>query len=150
MTYAQGGLIQAVDYNTFAQGGASPNDNVANINTLWGTGTGDKGWGQTTTITPVSAAATVTATQWATLFSRFTSSASQTNTMLCHSTPRFREAFATKPLPQDKKSGRKARPVRTKMEDRCLVGPLISALQNLRGPAPASSLHGCGCGRTED
>ena len=80
MTYAQGGLIQAVDYNTFAQGGASPNDNVANINTIWGTGTGDKGWGQTTTITPVSAAATVTATQWATLFSRFTSSASQTNT----------------------------------------------------------------------
>jgi hypothetical protein len=80
MTYAQGGLIQAVDYNTFAQGGASPDNNVANINTIWGVGTGDKGWGQTTTITPVSAAATVTATQWATLFTRFTSSASQTNT----------------------------------------------------------------------
>ena len=80
MTYAQGGLIQAVDYNTFAQGGAAANNNVANINTIWGVGTGDKGWGQTTTITAVSAAATVTATQWSTLFSRFTSSASQTNT----------------------------------------------------------------------
>lgn len=80
MTYSVGGLIQAVDYNTFAQGGASPDDNVANINTIWGTGTSDKGWGQATTITPVSAAATVTATQWATLFSRFTSAASQTNT----------------------------------------------------------------------
>lgn len=80
MTYAQGGLIQAVDYNTFAQGGAVADNNVANINTIWGVGTGDKGWGQTTTITPVSAAATVTATQWSTLFSRFTSSASQTNT----------------------------------------------------------------------
>ena len=80
MTYAQGGLIQAVDYNTFAQGGASPDNNVANINTIWGVGTGDKGWGQSTTVTPVSAAATVTATQWSTLFSRFTSSASQTNT----------------------------------------------------------------------
>ena len=80
MTYAQGGLIQAVDYNTFAQGGAAPDNNVANINTIWGVGTGDKGWGQSTTVTPVSAAATVTATQWSTLFSRFTSSASQTNT----------------------------------------------------------------------
>jgi len=80
MTYAQGGLIEAVDYNTFAQGGATPNDNVANINTIWGVGTGDKGWGQTTTVSTVSAAATVTATQWATLFTRFTSSASQTNT----------------------------------------------------------------------
>jgi len=80
MTYSVGGLIQAVDYNTFAQGGASVDNNVANINTIWGVGTSDKGWGQSTTITPVSAAATVTATQWATLFSRFTSSASQTNT----------------------------------------------------------------------
>jgi len=82
MTYSVGGLIQAVDYNTFAQGGASVDNNVANINTIWGVGTGDKGWGQSTTITPVSAAATVTATQWATLFSRFTSSASQTNTSI--------------------------------------------------------------------
>ena len=62
MTYSSGGLIQAVDYNTFAQGGASADNNVANINTIWGVGTGDKGWGQSTTITPVSAAATVTAT----------------------------------------------------------------------------------------
>jgi hypothetical protein len=80
MTYSVGGLIEAVDYNTFAQGGAAPDNNVANINTIWGTGTLDKGWGQSTTITPVSTAATVTATQWATLFTRFTSSASQTNT----------------------------------------------------------------------
>lgn len=80
MTYSVGGLIQAVDYNTFAQGGASVDNNVANINTIWGVGTGDKGWGQSTTITPVSASATVTATQWATLFSRFTSAASQTST----------------------------------------------------------------------
>lgn len=80
MTYSSGGLIQAVDYNTFAQGGASVDNNVANINTIWGVGTGDKGWGQSTTITPVSAAATVTATQWATLFSRFTTAASQTST----------------------------------------------------------------------
>lgn len=80
MTYSAGGFIEALDYNTFAQGGATVDNNVANINTIWGVGTGDKGWGQSTTITPVASAATVTATQWATLFSRFTSAASQTNT----------------------------------------------------------------------
>jgi hypothetical protein len=80
MTYSVSGLIQAVDYNTFAQGGAAPDANVANINTIWGTGTLDKGWGQSTTLSAVSAAGTVTATQWADMFSRFTSIASQTNT----------------------------------------------------------------------
>jgi len=80
MTYAPGQLIQAVDYNTFAQGGASPDNNVANINTIWGTGTLDKGWGQSNVLTPVSAGAVVTATQWATLFTRTTSAANQTNT----------------------------------------------------------------------
>ena len=81
MTYAQFGLIQASDYNTFAQGAnAAPDNNVANINTIWGVGTGDKGWGQSDTVATVSATATVTAPQWATLFSRFTSAAAQTNT----------------------------------------------------------------------
>jgi hypothetical protein len=80
MTYSVGGLIQATDYNTFAQGGATPNDNVANINTIWGTGTLDKGWGQTTTLSTVAAAGLVTATQWANMFTRFTSIANQTNT----------------------------------------------------------------------
>jgi hypothetical protein len=80
MTYSAGGLIQAVDYNTFAQGGAAPDNNVANINTIWGTGTLDKGWGQSTTLSTVAAAGTVTATQWANMFTRFTSIANQTNT----------------------------------------------------------------------
>ena len=80
MTYSVSGLIQAVDYNTFAQGGASPDANVANINTIWGAGTLDKGWGQSTTLSTVAAAGTVTATQWATMFTRFTSIANQTNT----------------------------------------------------------------------
>lgn len=80
MTYSAGGLIQAVDYNTFAQGGASPDNNVANINTIWGVGTLDKGWGQSTTLSTVAAAGTVTATQWANMFTRFTSIANQTGT----------------------------------------------------------------------
>ena len=72
MTYSQGGLIQAVDYNTFAQGGSSVNHGVANINTVWGVGNGDKGYGQTNTLTAV-AVENVTATQWATLIARLDS-----------------------------------------------------------------------------
>jgi hypothetical protein len=82
MTYTAGSLIQAADYNTFATGNAAGtgDNSVANLNTIWGTGTLDKGWGQSSPITAVSAGATVTATQWATMFTRFTTVASQTNT----------------------------------------------------------------------
>lgn len=72
MTYSQGGLIQAVDYNTFAQGGASVTHTTANINTVWGVGTGNKGYGQTSTLSTVGVE-TVTATQWATLIARLDS-----------------------------------------------------------------------------
>jgi hypothetical protein len=82
MTYSAGGLIQAVDYNTFAQGGASPDNNVANVNTIWGAGTLDKGWGQSSPVSTVAAAGTVTATQWTTLFNRFVTIANQTNTTI--------------------------------------------------------------------
>ena len=73
MTYTTGGLIQALDYNTFAQGGASANHSVANINTIWGTGNGNKGYGQSSTLSPVAATNTVTATQWATMIARLNS-----------------------------------------------------------------------------
>jgi hypothetical protein len=56
MTYASGGLIQAADYNTFA----------TNINTIWSTGSGNSGYGQTA-VASVNIADTVTATQWTTL-----------------------------------------------------------------------------------
>ena len=83
MTYSAGGLIQAVDYNTFAQGGASPDNNVANVNTIWGTGTLDKGWGQSSPVSTVTAGSNlVTATQWTTLFNRFVTIANQTNTSI--------------------------------------------------------------------
>jgi len=77
MTYSSGGLIQAVDYNGFASttGGA-------NVNDLWGAGSGDKGWGQSSTLSTVSAAGVVTATQWADLVNRITSLGNQTGTSL--------------------------------------------------------------------
>ena len=76
MAYAAGDLILHDHYNTFATGNAdgSANNAVANINTVWGTGTGALGYGQTaTTITGVTAGAVITATQWSTLIGRLNS-----------------------------------------------------------------------------
>jgi len=59
MTYSQGGTIAATDYNTFA----------TSVNTVWGTGSASNGYGQSTTLSSVSVAATVSATNWASLIS---------------------------------------------------------------------------------
>jgi hypothetical protein len=59
MTYALGGLIQATDYNNFI-------NDTNKLNTYWGQGTGDAGYGQTAVGT-VAVGNTVTATQWASL-----------------------------------------------------------------------------------
>jgi hypothetical protein len=75
MTYTVGGLIQAADYNGFV------NDSANNINAVWSTGSGDKGWGQTA-ISTVSAAGTVTATQWATLVANLATAGQQTSSTL--------------------------------------------------------------------
>jgi hypothetical protein len=75
MTYTVGGLIEAADYNGFVNASAN------NINAIWSTGSGDKGWGQTA-ITTVSAGGTVTATQWATLVANLATAGSQTNSTL--------------------------------------------------------------------
>jgi hypothetical protein len=59
MAYSQGGLIEATDYNNLINGSNQ-------LNTVWGVGTGNAGYGQTA-ISTVAATNTVTATQWATL-----------------------------------------------------------------------------------
>jgi len=75
MTYSAGNTIIDDDYNIFATGNAagSGDNNVANINTVWGSGTGDKGYGQSSTLSAVSAGNTVQATSWANLVARNTS-----------------------------------------------------------------------------
>lgn len=75
MTYTAGSLIEAADYNGFV------NNSANNINAIWSTGSGDKGWGQTT-ISTVSAGATVTATQWATLVANLATAGQQTSSTL--------------------------------------------------------------------
>ena len=63
MAYSQGGNIEATDYN----------DRAANVNAIWGTGAGSNGYGQSTTLSNVSAAGTVSATNWASLIARIDS-----------------------------------------------------------------------------
>jgi len=77
MTYSVGGLIQATDYNGFAD-----TTSGGNVNVIWGTGTSDAGYGQSTTLATVSAGGTVTATQWAGLVNRISSIASHQGTTI--------------------------------------------------------------------
>jgi hypothetical protein len=76
MTYSAGSTILAADYNGFV----STNSN-ANVNDIWGQGSSDKGYGQTGLAT-VSAAGTITATQWANLVNTISSIASHQGTSI--------------------------------------------------------------------
>ena len=83
--YDQNSLILADHYNIFATGNqlfGLKNNNVANVNTLWGIGSGDKGYGQSTTLTGVSPGNVVTATQWSTMLTRITTMASHSGASL--------------------------------------------------------------------
>lgn len=75
MSYAAGQTILDDEYNVFATGSASgtPNHGVANINSIWGVGNANKGYGQGTTLSAVAAGGLVTATQWSTMTSRLSS-----------------------------------------------------------------------------
>lgn len=75
MSYAVGQIILNDEYNVFATGsaGGTPNHGVANINTIWGTGNGNKGMGQSTTLASVATGAVITANQWSTMTSRLSS-----------------------------------------------------------------------------
>ena len=82
MTYSVGGLIQATDYNGFVS-----TTSGANVNGIWGAGSTDSGYGQTA-LSTVSAAGTVTATQWASLVNTVSSMAShQGTTVTARSAP---------------------------------------------------------------
>lgn len=70
MTYSSGQIIEAADYNGFAN-----NTVGANVNSVWGVGSGDAGYGQSTTLSTVSVGTDVTAVQWANLNNRIASMA---------------------------------------------------------------------------
>jgi hypothetical protein len=86
MAYSTGSVILDDDYNIFATGNASGtgDNNVANVNTVWGIGNNDKGYGQTTlpVLSAVTAGQTVTATQWSTMLARISSAATHQSTTI--------------------------------------------------------------------
>ena len=75
MAYSAGDTILDDEYNTFATGNAAGtgDTSAASINTIWGTGTGIHGYGQSNTVAAVSAGSAITATQWTTLLARLNS-----------------------------------------------------------------------------
>ena len=75
MAYLAGNIIAATDYNGFVS------TNGANVNGIWSTGADSAGYGESALAT-VSTAATITATQWATLNSKITSMASHQGTTI--------------------------------------------------------------------
>jgi len=66
MAYQTGDTILDTHYNDFA----------TSVNALWGTGTSDRGYGESTTVSSVSDGTTITAAQWTTLLARISSIAS--------------------------------------------------------------------------
>lgn len=64
MSYAQGGLIEAADYNTLV--GSNTSITGTDLNSAWAWGANSRGYGQTA-VSTVSATSIVTATQWASL-----------------------------------------------------------------------------------
>ena len=66
MAYTSGDTILDDHYNDFA----------TSVNAIWGTGSGDSGYGESSTVSAVSAGATITAAQWTTLLARISSAAS--------------------------------------------------------------------------
>jgi|APSaa5957512576_1039674.scaffolds.fasta_scaffold05104_6 hypothetical protein len=76
MAYTTGNLILDDHYNEFANNAAN------NINKVWGAGSSNFGYGQTNTISNVSAGTTISATQWADLLNRISSAASHQNSSI--------------------------------------------------------------------
>ena len=72
MAYTSGDTILDDHYNDFA----------TSVNALWGTGSTDSGYGESTTVAAVSAGATITAAQWTTLLARMNSMASHQGTSI--------------------------------------------------------------------
>ena len=73
MSYAQNQTIAANDYNSLI--GANPGSTANVLNTVWSTGSGGAGYGQTG-LANVAVGDTVTASSWANLITRTANSAS--------------------------------------------------------------------------
>jgi hypothetical protein len=70
MSYSQGGLIEAADYNTIL--GSNTSVDATTLHAVWAWGSNSRGYGQST-LSTVSTSSIVTATQWATLINTINS-----------------------------------------------------------------------------
>lgn len=71
MAYQSGDLVQTNQYNKFVRGGFTGiRHDIPNVNSLWGTGFGSRGYGQLSTLPAVTTNTKVTAAQWNNLISR--------------------------------------------------------------------------------
>jgi len=78
MTYAQGGLITAGDYNTLV--GANTSITGTDLNSAWAWGANSRGWGQSVvSLASVNSADLITATQWASLVNTLNSANTHIN-----------------------------------------------------------------------
>ena len=76
MTYAQGSLIDASDYNNIL--GTNTSTNTSTLHAVWAWGANSRGYGQTP-LSNVSVLSTVTATQWASLVNTINSANTHVN-----------------------------------------------------------------------
>jgi len=76
MSYSQGGLIEAADYNTLV--GSNTSITSTQLNAVWAWGANSRGYGQTA-VSQVSALSLVTATQWASLVNTLNSANTHIN-----------------------------------------------------------------------
>lgn len=79
MSYAQYGLIQASDFNTYA--GGNPTTSSGTINAVWATGGTNAGYGQTA-VANVAVGGTVSASDWASLVNSTANAASHQGTSI--------------------------------------------------------------------
>jgi len=88
MAYLANNDILDDHYNDFAVGniGGTIDHNTRNLDTIWGTGTGDKGYGQGSLLGSVGPGTNVTATQWATMLDRMDAIAAHQGTTITHPT----------------------------------------------------------------
>lgn len=67
MSYQQHGKIEATDINTTLAGATSPAAASTTLNAIWGTGSGDRGYGQTPYVSNVDQFSKITAAAWGSL-----------------------------------------------------------------------------------
>jgi hypothetical protein len=86
MTYSAGSTITAADFNSFYGPTSAGGTSNANLGDIWGTGSGDKGWGQSLISNPA-IGGPVTAVQWAALVANTATAGTQTSVSTASRTP---------------------------------------------------------------